>query len=98
MRPLGGAIGRVLAALNLEGDVANAAAVLVWERVAAEVIGADAVRTEAIRIEKQTLVVTVPTAQWASEIRLRERELLRLLAKEAPGSRITHIRSVPRGE
>ena len=42
-----------------------------------------------------TLVVLVPTAQWAGEIRLRERELLRALADRAPASRIARLRCVP---
>lgn len=92
MRPLGGAVQRVLRALGLEQELARADAVEAWERVAREVIGNDAERTRAIRVEGHTLVVAVPTAQWAAEIRLRERELVRLLPA---GGGITRIRSVP---
>jgi len=37
----------------------------------------------------------VPTAQWAGEIRLRERDLLQALADRAPASRIARLRCVP---
>lgn len=92
MRPLGGAVQRVLRALGIEDDLARADAVTSWPEVAREVIGADADRTRAIRVEEHTLVVAVPTAQWAAEIRLRERELVRRLP--AAGG-IRRIRSVP---
>ena len=92
MRPLGGAVQRVLRALGLEDDLARADAVTSWPQVAREVIGADADRTRAIRVEEHTLVVAVPTAQWAAEIRLRERELVQRLPA---ASRIRRIRSVP---
>jgi predicted nucleic acid-binding Zn ribbon protein len=59
------------------------------------VLGADAVTTRALRADGDTLVVLVPTAQWAGEIRLRERELLRALADRAPASGITRLRCVP---
>ena len=92
MRPLGGAVQRVLRALGLEDDLARADAVTSWPQVARDVIGADADRTRAIRVEDHTLVVAVPTAQWAAEIRLRERELVRRLPA---ASGIRRIRSVP---
>lgn len=92
MRPLGGAVQRMLRALGLEDELARADAVTSWPTVARDVIGTDAERTRAIRVEGRTLVVAVPTAQWAAEIRLRERELVRRLP---PASRIHRIRSVP---
>lgn len=92
MRPLGGAVQRVLRALGLEDDLARADAVTSWPEVARTVIGADAERTRAIRVEEHTLVVAVPTAQWAAEIRLRERELVRRLP---PASGVRRIRPVP---
>ncbi len=92
MRPLGGAVQRVLRALGLEQDLARAEGVEAWPRVARDVIGADAAATRAIRVEDHTLVVAVPTAQWAAEIRLRERDLVRRLP---PASGIRRIRSVP---
>ena len=52
-------------------------------------------RTRAVRADGDTLVVLVPTAQWAGEIRLRERELVRALADRAPASRIARVRCVP---
>jgi predicted nucleic acid-binding Zn ribbon protein len=95
MRPLGGTVQRVLRALGLERDVARAAALHAWLPAATAVIGTDAGLTRALLVEGDALVVTVPTAQWAVEIRLRERELLRALERGAPGSGIRHIRSVP---
>lgn len=82
----------MLRALGLESELARASAVEAWPHVAREVIGTDAERTHAVRVEGHTLVVAVPTAQWAAEVRLRERELVRLLPV---GSGITRIRSVP---
>jgi predicted nucleic acid-binding Zn ribbon protein len=46
-------------------------------------------------MDEGTLVVAVPTAQWAAEIRLREEELVAKLAARAPRSGIVKIRSVP---
>lgn len=92
MRPLGGAVQRMIRALGLEDELARADAVSSWQEVAREVIGTDADRTRAVRVEDHTLVVAVPTAQWAAEIRLRERELVRRLP---PASGIRRIRAVP---
>lgn len=92
MRPLGGTLRRVLRALGLEEELARADAVAAWPAVARDVIGSDADRTRAVRVEGHTLVVAVPTAQWAAEIRLRERDLVRRLP---PAGRIERIRSVP---
>ena len=95
MRPLGGAVQRVLRALGLEADLARADAVVAWNEVAVSVIGSDAALTRAIRVEGGTLVVAVPTAQWASEIRLRERSLVAALRDRVPGSGVQRIRAVP---
>lgn len=95
MRPLGGAVQRVLRALGLEADLARADAVEAWTEVAGTIIGADAARTHAIRVEGGTLVVAVPTAQWAAEIRLRERALVAALRERVPGAGVRRIRSVP---
>ncbi|HKY49956.1 MAG TPA: DciA family protein [Candidatus Limnocylindria bacterium] len=95
MRPLARAIQSALRTLGLEADVARADAVRMWHAAAAEVLGADAATTRAVRTDGETLVVLVPTAQWAGEIRLRERELLRALADRAPASHITRLRCVP---
>lgn len=95
MRPIARAIGQALRSLGIERDVARADAVRVWHAAAATVLGADAVRTRAVRTDGDTLVVLVPTAQWAGEIRLRERELLRAVADRAPASRIARLRCVP---
>ena len=89
------ALARALGALGLESDVARAEAVRAWTDAAARVIGADAARTTALRMDDGTLVVAVPTVQWAAEIRLRERELVAAVRSRAPRSRITKIRAVP---
>jgi predicted nucleic acid-binding Zn ribbon protein len=95
VRPLAAALARTLRALRLDSDVAKADAVRAWTTVAAAVIGPDATRTTALRVDDGTLVVAVPTAQWAAEIRLREHELVTELALRAPRGGITKIRSVP---
>jgi hypothetical protein len=95
MRSIARAIEGALRTLGIERDVARADAVRVWHAAATTVLGADAVRTRALRADGDTLVVLVPTAQWAGEIRLRERELLRALADRAPASRIARLRCLP---
>lgn len=95
MRPIGKALARALHALGVEGDVARALALRAWPDAATSVLGADARLTEAARADGDTLVILVPTAQWAGEIRLREAELIAALADRAPSSGITHLRPVP---
>lgn len=95
MKPLGTAVQRVLRALGLEDDLARADAIEAWPEVAGAIIGADALRTHAIRVEDGTLVVAVPTAQWAAEIRLRERALVTALRVRVPGGAVRRIRAVP---
>jgi predicted nucleic acid-binding Zn ribbon protein len=95
MRPLASAIARAFRTLRLDSDVAKGDAIRAWTGVASAVIGPDATRTTALRIDEGTLVVAVPTVQWAAEIRLREEELLAGLASRAPRSGIAKIRSVP---
>lgn len=95
MRPIARAIQSALRTLGIDQGVSRADAVRVWPAAATEVLGADAVTTRALRADGDTLVVLVPTAQWAGEIRLRERELLRALADRAPASGIARLRCVP---
>jgi len=95
VRPLAAAITRAMRALGLDSDVAKADAMRAWTHVACAVIGPDATRTTALRMDEGTLVVAVPTAQWAAEIRLREEQLVAELATRAPRSGIAKIRSVP---
>jgi len=95
MRPIARAIQSALGTLGIDQGVSRADAVRVWPAAATAVLGADAVTTRALRADGDTLVVLVPTAQWAGEIRLRERELLRALADRAPASRIARLRCVP---
>ena len=95
MRPLAVALARALRTLRLDSDVARADALRSWTAVASAVIGPDAARTTALRVDEGTLVVAVPTAQWAAEIRLRESELVAEIASRAPRSGVAKIRSVP---
>ena len=95
MRPIARAIASALRTLGIDQDVARADAVRAWPAAATTVLGADAVTTRAVRTDGDTLVVLVPTAQWAGEIRLRERDLLVALADRAPASRIARLRCVP---
>jgi len=95
VKPIGRALDRALRALGVDRDVARADAVRVWRDAAASVLGEDARATEAVRADGGTLVVTVPTAQWAGELRLRERELVAALIARAPASGIERIRPVP---
>jgi len=95
MRPIARAIASALRTLGIDQDVARADAVRAWPAAATTVLGADAVTTRAVRTDGDTLVVLVPTAQWAGEIRLRERELLVALADRAPASRIARLRCMP---
>ena len=97
MRPLSAALAHAFRALRLDTDVARADAVRAWHGAASRVIGPDAIRTTALRVDDGTLVVAVPTVHWATEIRLRERELVDAIVKAAPRSGIAKIRSVPAG-
>lgn len=95
MRPVGRAVGRLLRGLGIAADVARVGAVDAWPGVARAAFGADAAAARAIAVDGDTLVVAVPTPAWASEIRLRERELLAALARSAPTSGIRALRTVP---
>ena len=95
MRPIGRALERALHALGVDRDVARADAVRAWAETSASVLGADARETRALRADGDTLVVGVPSAQWAGEIRLREPELVAALRTRAPSSGIAHLRPVP---
>ncbi len=95
MRPIAQAVARALQALGVDRDVARADAIRVWPDAAASVLGADARLTQATRAEGDTLVVIVPTAQWAAEIRLREPELVAAVVDRAPSSGIAHLRPIP---
>ena len=98
MRPIARAVERALHLLGMDRDVARAEAVRAWPAAAASVFGGDAVLTKAIRADGDTLVVTVPTAQWAGEVRLRERELIAAVTERAPASGIVRVRPVPASE
>ena len=95
MRPVGRVVGRVLRGLGIATEVARAGAVEAWPAVALAAFGADASTTRAVSIDGATLIVAVPTSAWASEIRLREGDLVRALANAAPASDIRSIRTVP---
>jgi predicted nucleic acid-binding Zn ribbon protein len=95
VKPLSAALARAFRMLGLDTDVARADAVRAWHGAASRVIGPDATRTRALRVDDGTLVVAVPTVHWATEIRLRERELVDAIAQAAPRSGVAKIRSVP---
>jgi len=59
VRPLAAAISRALRTLRLDSDVAKADAMRAWTQVACSVIGPDATRTIALRMDEGTLVVAV---------------------------------------
>jgi len=95
VKPIGRALDLALRKLGLDRDVARADAVRAWTEAATSVLGADAEETRAVRADGTTLVVAVPTAQWAGEVRLRERELVAALHGRAPQAGITRVRPVP---
>jgi predicted nucleic acid-binding Zn ribbon protein len=95
VKPIGRAVDRALRLMGVDRDVARADAVRAWSAAAASVLGADARDTRAIRADGDTLVVAVPSAQWAGELRLRERELIAAITKRAPSSGISRVRPVP---
>ena len=95
MRPISGAIDRALRKLGIDRDVARVSAIDAWPAAAREILGADAVVTNAVGLTERTLVVRVPDAAWSGEIRLREGELLAAIARRAEGSDLDHIRAVP---
>ena len=95
MRPIGRAVDRALRALGMDREVAGADAVRAWSDAAASVLGEDARSTKAVRADGPTLVVTVPSAQWAGELRLRERDLVAAIELRAPRSGIRRVRSLP---
>ena len=94
MRPIGGAIDRALRKLGLERDVARVSAIDAWPEAALEVFGRDAGVTRAVGLSDRALVVSVPDATWSGEIRLREAELLRAIARRVTTD-LEHIRTVP---
>jgi len=95
MKPIGRVIGRALRLMHLDRDVARADAVRAWTDAAVSVLGDDARGTHALRADGDTLVVAVPSAQWAGEVRLRERELIAAVTRIAPTSGIVRVRPVP---
>jgi len=97
VRPIARAVERALRVLGVDRDVARADAIRAWQDAATSVFGTDGGLTKAIRADGDTLVVTVPTAQWAGELRLRERELIAAVTSRAPSSGIARLRPVPRG-
>lgn len=97
MRPVSRAVDRLLRGLGIATGVARAGAVDRWPAVATAVFGPDAVTTRALAVDGATLVVGVPTSAWASEIRLREAEIVARLAAAAPRSGIRGVRTIPLG-
>ena len=95
LRPVGGLVERLLRGLGIATEVDRVDATRAWREVVTAVLGPDAAETAALRVDGTTLVVAVPTPAWASEIRLRESQLLERLAASSPRSGITHVRCVP---
>jgi predicted nucleic acid-binding Zn ribbon protein len=95
MKPIGRVVAQALRVLGVDRDVARADAVRAWSDAAVSVLGADARDTHAIRADGDTLVVAVPSAQWAGELRLRERDLIAAITARAPSSGISRVRPVP---
>lgn len=95
LRPVARVVDQLLRGLGIAGDVARIDATRAWPAVAAGILGSGADQTRALRVDGTTLVVAVPTSAWASEIRLRESQLLDGLAKASPKSGITGLRPVP---
>ena len=95
MKPIARVLDHALRALGIDREVARADAARAWADAAVSVLGADALVTRAVRADGDTLVVTVPTAQWAGEVRLREPELIAALRLRAPQSGIARVRTVP---
>lgn len=95
LRPIARIVDQLLRGLGIAGDVARVDATRAWPAVAAATLGSGADLTRALRVDGTTLVVAVPTSAWASEIRLREAQLLDGLAEASPKSGITALRPVP---
>lgn len=95
MKPMRQVVGRALRLMGVDHDVARADAVRAWTEAAISVLGVDARDTHALRVDGDALVVTVPTAEWAGELRLRERELVAAVLKSAPASGISRVRAIP---
>jgi len=95
LRPVARVVDQLLRGLGIATDVARIDATRAWPAVAAATLGSGADLTKALRVDGTTLVVAVPTSAWASEIRLRETQLLDGLAKASPRSGITALRAVP---
>lgn len=95
LRPVARVVDRLLRGLGIATDVARIDATRAWPAVAAATLGSGAELTKAVRVDGTTLVIAVPTSAWASEIRLREAQLLDGLAAASPRSGITSLRAVP---
>lgn len=98
MKGIAGALSRALRTLGLEGGVARAGALDAWPAVSAKLLGAEAERCRAIRVDGDTLVLVVPSSAHAAEIRLRERELVGALTVAAPSSGVCRLRCAPAGD
>lgn len=98
MRPLRGAVHRALQALHLEADVERATALGAWPDAVTSVLGPAAREIRAVKVDASTLVVLVPDAGWAGEIRLREREIVTALRAGAPRCGVTRLRCAPANE
>jgi len=97
MRPLADVLRGTLEALGISRDVARAGAMQAWPAVARACIGAEeAARTRAVRVDGDTLVVSVPSPVLAQELRLRSEDVRAELARRVPDSSVRDVRFVPR--
>jgi len=96
VRSISDALGTTLRSLGLRRGVERARAVAAWPAAAASVVGVDASRSRAVRIEGETLVVAVSSPVLAQELRLRQQEVLEALARLAPEAHVRALRFVPR--
>ena len=96
MRSLAEALRLTLASLRISREVADAAAVRAWPAAAGACIGDAASRTRAIRVDGDTLLVSVASPVLAQELRLRAETLCDELRRHAPDSGVRAVRFVPR--
>ena len=96
VRSLAESLRATLRALGISRGVARARALEAWPVVAQGLLGADARRTHALRIDGETLVVAVPSPVLAQELRLHAERLIAELARQAPEAEVRAVRFVPR--
>jgi predicted nucleic acid-binding Zn ribbon protein len=96
VRTIAEAVTATLRTLGLQRGVERARALQAWPAAATVVLGAEAARSRAVRLDGETLVVGVASPVLAQELRLHQQELLQELARLAPAARVRALRFVPR--